>query len=165
MQDTAWAINLPVYDIAQHLWDYTDGGVADMPPRDGYRLPVCPVCGEDITDSASARVPHACLETLPEEELKKWKRAAAIVREKNISCMSRRLGIAKTLNLASKYKEEEAFYYPYQLDFRGRIYAVPAYLTPQGTHLAKALLCFAKGKSLGTMAAVKLTLPHCVYHL
>jgi len=31
----------------------------------------------------------------------------------------------------------------------------PAYLTPQGTHLAKALLCFAKGKSLGTMAAVK----------
>ncbi|WP_298996833.1 DNA-directed RNA polymerase [uncultured Desulfovibrio sp.] len=155
LQDTAWAINQPVYAVAQHLWDYTDGGVADMPPRDGYRLPVCPVCGEDITDSASARIPHTCLDILPEEELKKWKRAAAIVREKNISCMSRRLGIAKTLNLASRYKDEEAFYYPYQLDFRGRIYAVPAYLTPQGTHLAKALLCFAEGKPLGTMAAVK----------
>ncbi|WP_297894694.1 DNA-directed RNA polymerase [uncultured Desulfovibrio sp.] len=155
LQNTAWTINKPVYEVAQHLWDYTDGGVADLPPRDGYRLPVCPVCGADITDSASARVPHACLDTLPEDDLKKWKRAAAIVREKNISCMSRRLGIAKTLNLASRYKDEEAFYYPYQLDFRGRIYAVPAYLNPQGTHLAKALLCFAEGKPLGNMAAVK----------
>ncbi|MCD7983752.1 MAG: DNA-dependent RNA polymerase [Desulfovibrio sp.] len=155
LQNTPWAINGPVYDVARHLWDHTDGGVADMPPRDGYRLPVCPVCGADITDSASARVPHACLDTLPPDALKKWKRAAAVIREKNISCMSRRLGIAKTLNLAGRYKDEEAFYYPYQLDFRGRIYAVPAYLTPQGTHLAKALLCFAQGKPLGTMAAVK----------
>lgn len=155
LQNTPWAVNKQVYEVAQHLWDYVDEGVADMPPRDGYRLPPCPVCGADVTDSASARVRHACLDTLPEEEFKKWKRAAAIVREKNISCMSRRLGIAKTLNLASRYKDEEAFYYPYQLDFRGRIYAVPAYLTPQGTHLAKGLLCFANGKPLGNMAAVK----------
>lgn len=155
LQATPWTINRPVYEVAQHLWDHTDGGAADMPPRDGYRLPACPVCGADITDSASAHVSHACLDGLSDEDLKKWKRAAAIIREKNISCMSRRLGIAKTLNLASKYKDEEAFYYPYQLDFRGRIYAVPAYLTPQGTHLSKALLCFAKGKPLGNMTAVK----------
>ena len=40
LQNTAWTINKPVYEVAQHLWDYTDGGVADMPPRDGYKLPV-----------------------------------------------------------------------------------------------------------------------------
>ena len=154
LQDTPWRINSRVYEVADAFWQ-TEGDVADMPPRDGYRLPPCPVCGADITDTAAARIPHACLNTLPEEELKRWRRAAAIVREKNIACMSRRLGIAKTLHLATRYKDEEAFYYPYQLDFRGRIYAVPAYLNPQGTGLAKALLQFAEGKALGSMAAVK----------
>lgn len=155
LQDTPWRVNRQVYDVADHFWNDTNGDVADLPPRDGYRLPPCPVCGADITDTASARIPHACLDSLSEEELRRWRRAAAIVREKNISCMSRRLGIAKTLHLAARYKDESAFYYPYQLDFRGRIYAVPAYLNPQGTGLAKALLQFAQGKALGSMAAVK----------
>ena len=155
LQDTPWRVNRQVYEVADHFWNDTNGDVADLPPRDGYRLPPCPVCGADITDTASARIPHACLDSLSEEELRRWRRAAAIVREKNISCMSRRLGIAKTLHLAARYKDEPAFYYPYQLDFRGRIYAVPAYLNPQGTGLAKALLQFAQGKALGSMAAVK----------
>ena len=57
--------------------------------------------------------------------------------------------------MAARFKDEPRFFFPYQLDFRGRIYAVPSYLTPQGTDLAKGLLRFAEGKPLGTMQAVR----------
>ena len=155
LQATPWRINRKVYDVLHALWMHGDGGVADLPPRDGYRLPPCPVCGADITDTASARIPHACLETCDEATRKTWRRQAAVIREKNIACLSQRLGIAKTLRLAARYKDEAAFYFPYQLDFRGRIYAVPPYLNPQGAPVAKALLEFAAGKPLGRINALR----------
>lgn len=155
LQATPWRINRRVYEVLDALWTNGDGGVADLPPRDGYRLPPCPVCGADITDTASARIPHVCLDACDEETRRTWRRQAAVIREKNISCMSQRLGIAKTLHLAARYKDEAAFYFPYQLDFRGRIYAVPPYLNPQGTSFAKALLEFAEGKPLGSITALK----------
>ena len=155
LQDTPWRINPHTLAAAIHLWDRTDGGVAGLPPREGYRLPLCPVCGEDVTDTAAARIKHPCLDTLAPEVFDDWKRQAAIIREKNISNFSQRLQAAKTLMLARKYEDEPHFYFPYQLDFRGRIYAVPAYLNPQGTDLAKGLLQFGTGKALGTMQSVR----------
>ncbi|MDE7065299.1 MAG: DNA-dependent RNA polymerase, partial [Desulfovibrionaceae bacterium] len=79
----------------------------------------------------------------------------ALIREKNGSNFSQRLQTAKILTLARQYEDEPRFYFPYQLDFRGRIYAVPSYLNPQGTDLAKGVLRFADGKPLGTMQAVR----------
>ena len=158
LQDTPWRINPTTLAAAMHIWDRTDGGVAGLPPREGYSLPPCPVCGQDITDSASARVKHECLDTLREthpEAFDAWKKQAALIREKNVSNFSQRMQASKTLVMARKYEDEGRFYFPYQLDFRGRIYAVPSYLTPQGTDLAKGLLCFAEGKALGTMQAVR----------
>lgn len=45
-------------------------------------------------------------------------------------------------------KGRSAFYYPYQLDYRGRIYPQAGWLSPQGDDLAKALLEFANGKPI-----------------
>lgn len=155
LQNTGWTINQEVHDVLLHLWEDTGGDVAGLPPHDGYRLPLCPVCGEDLTDSIAARIRHACLDTLPEEVFKAWKKRAAQVREANIAAFSKRLGIAKILTMADRYRDESAFYFPYQLDFRGRIYAVPAFLNPQGTDIAKGILQFAEGKALETAEAVK----------
>lgn len=155
LQDTVWAVNQDVLAVLSHLWENTEGDVAGLPLRDGHRLPLCPVCGADLTDSTAARVRHACLDTLPEDVFKAWKKQAAMVRERNVSTFSQRLQIAKILSIAERYKDEPAFYFPYQLDFRGRIYAVPSYLTPQGTDFAKGVLCFGASKALGSMAAVK----------
>lgn len=158
LQDTPWHVNTQTLAAAINIWDRTDGGVAGLPQREGLRLPPCPVCGADITDSASARVKHECLDTLKEnnpEAFDAWKKQAALIREKNVTAFSQRLQTAKILTLARKYEDAERFYFPYQLDFRGRIYAVPAYLNPQGTDLAKGLLEFAEGKALGTMQAVR----------
>lgn len=158
LQNTPWAINQRVLEVAAHLWDHADGSTAGLPSREGYRLPPCPVCGQDVTDTASARIRHTCLDSLRESDppaFAAWKKAAAIIREKNVSAFSQRLQVAKTLLLARQFLPESRLYFPYQLDFRGRIYAVPSYLNPQGTDLAKALLHFGEGKLLGTMGAVR----------
>lgn len=43
---------------------------------------------------------------------------------------------------------QQAFYFPYQLDYRGRLYPQATWLTPQGDDLAKGLLEFAIGKPI-----------------
>ena len=55
---------------------------------------------------------------------------------------------AKVLYLADKHKDEEHLYYPLQLDFRSRVYCVPAFLNYQSVGGAKALLEFANGKAI-----------------
>lgn len=158
LQDTGWSINKTILDTLEWCWEELEGDVAGLPPREGYRLPPCPVCGADITDSAASRVRHPCLDELKERDLaayKAWVDAAHNIRELNAAIFGQRVQLAKTLSIARKYRNEEVFYYPYQLDFRGRIYAVPAFLTPQGTDVAKGLLQFHEGKPLGDMQAVR----------
>jgi len=41
-----------------------------------------------------------------------------------------------------------AFYYPYQLDYRGRIYPQAGWLSPQGDDLARGMLEFAHGRPI-----------------
>ncbi|KAK8160979.1 LOW QUALITY PROTEIN: hypothetical protein BKA80DRAFT_332729 [Phyllosticta citrichinensis] len=46
--------------------------------------------------------------------------------------------------------EDEVFYFPHNMDFRGRAYPLPALLNHMGADMARGLLTFAKGKELGT---------------
>ena len=154
LQATAWAVNARVLEVAEYVWN-NGGDCAGLPPQDAHHLPVCPVCGADITESASALVRHECLDTCDKETFLSWKKAAKEIRELNAAEMGKRIAIAKTLKIASTMGKHERFFYPYQLDFRGRIYTIPAFLTPQGTDLAKGLLRFAEAKPLGSMQAVK----------
>lgn len=157
LQNTAWSINQPVLEVAEAIW-YAGGDKAGLPKHDDLNLPLCPVCGADITEEANAHIKHPCLETLKEsdpEAFKVWKRQAKAIRNKNAMLQGQRIGVAKTLAMARTMKKHDHFWYPYQLDFRGRIYTIPSYLTPQGTDLAKALLHFAEAKPLGSMESVK----------
>ena len=78
-----------------------------------------------------------------------WRRASAKVWAARVKQISRSLQHTQLLSLANQFKDEEAIYFPMQLDFRGRMYAVPSTLTPQGSDPAKALLTFTRGKRLG----------------
>lgn len=44
---------------------------------------------------------------------------------------------------------DETFYYPHNLDFRGRAYPIPQILNHMGADVARGLLIFGKGKELG----------------
>lgn len=63
--------------------------------------------------------------------------------------------ISDRLYLCSRLieRDKKTFFFPYQLDFRGRAYAVPQCLSPQSDDLGRALLEFANGKPLGARGA------------
>jgi DNA-directed RNA polymerase len=46
--------------------------------------------------------------------------------------------------------QEPAIYFPYNVDFRGRVYPISNYLSPQGGDLSRALLTFADAKPVGS---------------
>ena len=53
------------------------------------------------------------------------------------------------LQVARKMKDEEGFYYPHNLDFRGRAYPMHPYLNHLGSDLCRGVLEFAEGRPLG----------------
>jgi DNA-directed RNA polymerase len=129
VQDTAWKVNEPVLVVMQQVWDEALD-VAAVPCRSDLPLPPKP---HDIDTN--------------EKERTEWKRKASKVHEANTKLRSKRLQMAKILYMAEKFVGEKAIYFPHQLDFRGRLYAVPSFLNPQGCDMAKSLLQFAEGKS------------------
>lgn len=130
IQRTAWRINPDVLRVMQTLWE---AGVtlSCLPPREGLPLPVKPY---DIDTN--------------EEAKKAYRVEAARTYQRNLSLLGKRISFSMTLRVAERYGEFEAIYFPYQLDFRGRIYAVP-HLNPQGADYQKGLLQFAEGKPVG----------------
>jgi DNA-directed RNA polymerase, mitochondrial len=131
LQRTAWQINSQVLDVMQHLWD-SGSTLGGLPPRDGLPLPVKP---HDIETN--------------EEAKKEYRIQAAKTHVQNLTILGKRIGFNMALGIAKRYEKFRKIFFPYQLDFRGRIYAVP-HLNPQGSDYQKALLRFANGKPLGS---------------
>jgi len=61
--------------------------------------------------------------------------------------------MAFRLSLAERLLDEPRFYFPYQLDHRGRAYPVPQLINPQSDDIGRSLLEFAEGKPLGERGA------------
>ena len=134
LQKTAWRINTDVLKVLEQFWDIGHD-VAGLPAREGQEIPPKPF---DIDTNEEAR--------------NDWRKLAAKVYQANTEERSKRLSVMFTLDVANRYKQYPELFMPYQLDFRGRIYAVPAF-NPQGPDHMKALLTFAKGKPLGANGA------------
>lgn len=131
IQRTPWRINTRVLEVMQTLWQ-SGTSMAGLPPRDGHPLPLKPF---DIETNEDAK--------------KAYRIEAARTYQRNLSLLGKRISFNMTLQVAERYAGFEAIYFPYQLDFRGRIYAVPQ-LNPQGADYQKGLLLFADGKPLGS---------------
>jgi len=131
MQDTPWRINTRVLDVLKQAWE-TGAKVKSLPPRENDPLPPKP---HDIATNEDAK--------------KDWKKRAAKVHQRNAKLKSKRIQFRKIIQLAEQFAPYEEHFYVYQLDFRGRVYAVPMFLHPQGPDHAKALLTFASGKRIG----------------
>ena len=131
VQETPWKINQPMLRVIRELWQ-GNVSIGKLPPRENYPLPAKP----EGMDS--------------DEELRKeWRRQAAAVHSANANLLGKRAATAQKLWIADYFKDEEAIYFPHQLDWRGRIYPAPALLTPQGDDLTRGMLQFARAKPLG----------------
>lgn len=139
LQRTAWQINTQVLEVLAEFWE-RGHELAGLPAREGAEIPPKPF---DIETNDEARV--------------EWRKRAAKVHQANSQERSKRLSVALTLDVASRYNDYPRLFFPYQLDFRGRIYAVPAF-NPQGPDHTKALLRFSSGKPLGENGATWLAM-------
>lgn len=147
LQSTRWHINASVHQTLRDVWELGHP-VAKLPSRDDISMCPCPSCGASIplpTLNTRGSTEHGCFED--EQVLRQWKQKAYELHSENVSLRSKRLALAKTLRIAETYGEFEAIYFPYQLDFRGRIYAIPAF-NPQGNDVTKGLLEFAEAKPI-----------------
>lgn len=146
IQNTPWQINTQVLDVMQALWE-TGGGVADLPSQHDREIPPLPV-NLDMDNR----------ENWNEEEKKifrEWKFAAKNAHSFNDTLRGKRLSLLKALWVAEKYKQFETIYFPHQCDFRGRVYAVPSYLQPQGPDTSRGLLRFTEGKPIENAEQMK----------
>lgn len=131
MQDTPYKVNTKILEVFKEFWS-NSLELAGLPSRQDRELPPRP---DNIAENDEAR--------------REWSRRASKVHRWNETTRSKRVQIAKTLWLAEKFKDYPSIYFPYQADFRGRLYCVPGFLNPQGPDYARAMLLFARGKPLG----------------
>ncbi|ADX87446.1 DNA-directed RNA polymerase [Vibrio phage JSF11] len=131
IQETAWRINKDVLAVVNNVVTWANCPVEDVPSIDKLALPEKP---EDIDNN--------------EESLKKWKKAAAAIYRKEKARQSRRISLEFALSQANKFSKYNEIYFPYNMDWRGRVYAIPMF-NPQGNDMVKGLLTFAKKVPVG----------------
>ena len=125
IQKVAYTLNPFVVEVAEIL-QRKGVAVGKFLPICHHELPPKPV---DIADN--------------EESRKKYRREAAEVlnlqaQEFKKSCRTR-----MTMETVERFKNKEKFYIPWSFDYRGRVYPIPAFLTPQDTDFGKSLIRFA----------------------
>ena len=132
MQRTEWVINRPIFDVLEKC------------VLNGYQLGKLPVNPEDIP------LPPKPFDIATNKDAKtKWKREASSVYKDRAKSKSKYIQIRQILEEGKKFLER-GFWYPYQLDFRGRIYPKSPMLSPQSADYARALIKFKFGKPMGS---------------
>ncbi|KAM7195335.1 hypothetical protein V8F20_007554 [Naviculisporaceae sp. PSN 640] len=127
---TAWTINRDVFDVMLEAWN-TGEKVANIPPLNPvFNLPPEP----DATGCPVQR--------------RNWMRIVKRAENEKAGLHSERCHMNLQLEIARSFLGQ-VFYFPHNIDFRGRAYPLPAYLNHMGADHARGLLMFAKGKPLG----------------
>lgn len=137
-QATPWAINERVLEVMQRVWDKNLR--IGMPASEPLVVPKCPVPENIKKDDMTAAQLAAFTD---------WKREAAMVYTAEGERVSKCFQVARSLRMAAEYSKYDQFWFVYQIDFRGRLYAATTGVSPQGSDTAKALLHFAQGFPLG----------------
>ncbi|KAI4357946.1 hypothetical protein L6164_001860 [Bauhinia variegata] len=127
--NTKWRVNKRVLSVIDRIWA-SGGRLADLVDREDVPIPEEP-------------------DTEDEAEIRKWKWKVKAARKENNEKHSQRCDIELKLAVARKMKNEEGFYYPHNLDFRGRAYPMHPYLNHLGSDLCRGILEFAEGRPLG----------------
>jgi len=139
VQETAWQINGDVLAVVNQVVNWDECPVEDVPSLNKADKPamedgvVCPETGE----------------VLDADRMKKWKKNAAVIYRKEKARQSRRLSLEFALEQANKFSKYGSIYFPYNMDWRGRVYAIPMF-NPQGNDMTKGLLIFANKIPVGS---------------
>lgn len=133
-----WRVNTRVLGVVEQVWA-DGGGIGAIPPLEDYAEP------EPLAAAA--------LTGLSEEEaalaVRRHNRSIAKIRQSNADLHSLRCDMELKLKVARMFKDTPRLYFPFNMDFRGRVYPVPPHLNHMGADMARGLLTFSHGKPLG----------------
>ncbi|KAJ0089909.1 hypothetical protein Patl1_14511 [Pistacia atlantica] len=127
--NTKWRVNRKVLIVLETIWA-SGGNIAGLVDRDDILIPEKPP-SEDLT------------------EIQKWKWSVRKAKKMNRERHSQRCDTELKLSVARRMKDEEGFYYPHNLDFRGRAYPMHPHLNHLSSDLCRGVLEFSEGRPLG----------------
>ncbi|KAL7396271.1 hypothetical protein ABVT39_003255 [Epinephelus coioides] len=130
----AWRINKPLLDIIISIFNDRGSEKLDIPP---------PL-------SEAPKVPHFDPHdpTHTPSEKAHMKREMMNAKKKYGEMHSLRMDALYKLSIAN-HMRDEIFWFPHNMDFRGRTYPCPPHFNHLGNDVTRAILVFAEGKPLG----------------
>lgn len=129
IQNTQWKIDTNIMDLANHIIDLNSSEYNNIIPCAPQKPKLPPI----PQDQAGKRL---------------WHQNRIQMRARWYSETSRRIAAMKALDVAKQFKDLPVFF-PYELDFRSRMYAKASHISPQGADLARALLRYEERLPLG----------------
>jgi DNA-directed RNA polymerase len=122
-----WRINKKVLDIVEYIWA-NGGGVAEIPLRFNKKV----VSNEEIKG-------------------KSFKEKIELLKESQINRESHsiRCDFNIKLQIAKDFSKIKEFYFPHNIDYRGRTYPVSPHLNHIGNDFCRGLLEYSEAKPLG----------------
>ncbi|KAL5183063.1 DNA-directed RNA polymerase 3, chloroplastic [Glycine soja] len=127
--NTKWRVNRRLLNVVESLWA-GGGNIAGLIDRKDVPIPERPPLG-DL------------------KQIQEWKWSVRKAEKINLERHSLRCDTELKLSVAQKMKDEEGFYYPHNVDFRGRAYPMHSHLNHLSCDLCRGLLEFAEGRPLG----------------
>ncbi|CAI9552467.1 unnamed protein product [Staurois parvus] len=128
----AWRVNKPILDIIVSIFNDKGNEKLDIPPP----LSEAPVLSVPLPGMLSSREKHAHQKMLVQ------------CRKKTAEMFSLRMDALYKLSIANHLRDQ-TFWFPHNMDFRGRTYPCPPYFNHLGSDVTRALLVFAEGHPLG----------------
>ena len=140
MQNTGWRVNSRVHATMKEVW--ASNLECGMPRSEPLEFPACPI-GSHINAAELAE------DSPMKVDFMNWKAEMRELHTMEHERRAKNLALLRTMRLANELSTREEFFYVYQTDFRGRVYATSSGLNPQGTDHSKSLIEFSTGKPLG----------------
>ncbi|GJJ10389.1 hypothetical protein Clacol_004615 [Clathrus columnatus] len=131
LSSTPWKINKEIFDVVLEVWNSGERFLKIPPSVYDEPEPIPPI---DYETNPRAKANHIA-------KLKEWLNEKA-------NCHSNRCNINYKLEIARVFLNEQ-FYFPHNMDFRGRAYPVPPHFNHMGDDLSRGLLKFGEAKPLG----------------
>ncbi|KAL8752690.1 MAG: hypothetical protein Q9199_005562 [Rusavskia elegans] len=126
---TPWQINGPVFEVMLEVWNSGEAIGTIAPDNPKLELPP-----EPVVDDKGARA--------------KYLHEVRRIGNEKMAYKSQRCYQNFQLEIARAYLNE-TFYFPHNVDFRGRAYPMSPFLNYMGADLCRGLLTFGVGKPLG----------------
>ena len=127
---TPWKINRPVFDVMLEAWNSGEP-IAKIPAENPkFEYPPEPAVSDDI------------------KVRQQWYRRMKGIENEKIGLKSQRCFQNFQLEVARAFLNEK-FYFPHNVDFRGRAYPMSPFFNHMGADNCRGLLVFGKGKELG----------------